>query len=478
MSELSFFWHDYETFGADPSRDRPSQFAGIRTDTDFNIIGDPLVLYCKPAADMLPHPQACLITGITPQIAAQQGVIEADFIARIHDQLAAPGTCGVGYNSIRFDDEVTRYTLYRNFFDPYAREWQNGNSRWDIIDMVRVCRALRPEGITWPDHADGVPSFKLEDLTTANGICHAAAHDALSDVHATIAMAKLVKQAQPRLFDYLFQLRNKHRVAELLDVNSKLPVLHTSAMFAAARLCTSLVMPLVKHPVNSNGVVCFDLACDPSALIELPAEAIRERLYTPAQDLPDGEQRIALKTIHINRCPVVATSKLLDSKAADRLQLDPDRLEQHRQQLLQARGLEAKLRAVFESQDFPDITDPDRMLYSGAFFGNADKQTMARIRNCSPRQLAEQTFVFEDQRLPEMLFRYRARNFPDTLNADDTLLWEEYRYQRLTEPDAGGSISLDDYQAMIDAALADPDCSERDRQILQALLAYGDMLLA
>ncbi len=77
-------------------------------------------------------------------------MIEAEFIARIHAELAHPGTCGVGYNSIRFDDEFTRYTLYRNFYDPYAREWQNGCSRWDIIDMLRLTRALRRRGSSGP----------------------------------------------------------------------------------------------------------------------------------------------------------------------------------------------------------------------------------------------------------------------------------------------------------------------------------------
>ncbi|MBT3411535.1 MAG: exodeoxyribonuclease I, partial [Halieaceae bacterium] len=208
MSDTTFYWHDYETFGADPSRDRPVQFAGLRTDADLNPIGEPLVIYSRPANDFLPHPQACLVTGITPQKALAEGLPEAEFIRLIHAELAAPGTCGVGYNSLRFDDEVSRYTLYRNFYDPYGREWQNGNSRWDIIDMVRACYALRPEGIEWPLREDGQPSFRLEALTAANGIAHEAAHDALSDVHATIAMARLIKTKQPRLYDYVLKHRD------------------------------------------------------------------------------------------------------------------------------------------------------------------------------------------------------------------------------------------------------------------------------
>ena len=182
MTANSFYWHDYETWGTDPRRDRPCQFAGQRTDLDLNPIGPPLVIYARPAADILPHPEACLITGLSPQMAAERGLPEAEFAADIARELSRPGTCGVGYNSLRFDDEVTRHLFYRNLRDPYGREWQNGNSRWDLIDTLRLAHALRPTGINWPTGEDGVASFRLEGLTQANGIEHSGAHDALADV--------------------------------------------------------------------------------------------------------------------------------------------------------------------------------------------------------------------------------------------------------------------------------------------------------
>ncbi|HEY3487270.1 MAG TPA: exodeoxyribonuclease I, partial [Gammaproteobacteria bacterium] len=227
----SFYWFDYETSGVDPARDRPVQFAGVRTDADFRPIGEPLTIYCRFSDDILPQPDSCLITGITPQLANARGMNEVEFARRIHEELSQPGTCAVGYNSIRFDDEVTRYLFYRNFYDPYEREYKNGNSRWDIIDMVRMCYALRPEGISWPQHEDGAPSFRLEHLSKANGIKHEAAHDALSDVYATIGMAKLIKEKQPRLYEYLYNLRQKQEVSRLLNLRDRQPLLHTSSMF-------------------------------------------------------------------------------------------------------------------------------------------------------------------------------------------------------------------------------------------------------
>ncbi len=302
----TFYWHDYETFGIDPQRDRAVQFAGLRTDADFNVIEDPLVIYCKPAPDCLPHPDACLITGITPQLAEQKGVCEAEFIGQIHQQLAQPNTCTLGYNNLRFDDEVTRNCLYRNFYDPYAREWQNGNSRWDIIDVVRAARALRPEGIKWPVNEDGRPSLRLDQLTIANGITHESAHDALSDVYATIGMAKLVMQAQPKLFQFLLQYRGKAKVLELLQLGSFKPVVHISGKYTTVKNCLAIVLPICKHPTNNNGIIVYDLSIDPEPLLTLSIEDIQQRLFIATDDLPEGVTRIPLKTVHINKCPVLA----------------------------------------------------------------------------------------------------------------------------------------------------------------------------
>ena len=319
QNQATIYWHDYETWGASPQKDKPSQFAGIRTDLDLNIIGEPLIEYCKPQADYLPHPEACLITGITPQVAMKKGLVEAEFIAKIHAEFSVPNTCVAGYNSIRFDDEVSRYSFYRNFYDPYEREYKNNNSRWDIIDLVRACYALRPEGIEWPLKEDGSPSFKLEHLTVANGIEHAAAHDALSDVTATIALAKLIKEKQPKLYNFFFGLRGKKALAELVDVFNMTPLVHTTSRIPATQGCTSWVAPMSFHPVNKNAVICFDLTQNPQVLIDLNVDELRKRLYTKRVDLAEDDLPVGLKLVHLNKCPILAPAKTLLPENAARL---------------------------------------------------------------------------------------------------------------------------------------------------------------
>jgi len=468
----TLYWHDYETWGAEPARDRAAQFAGMRTDLDFNPIGEPLVIYSQPADDMLPQPGACMVTGISPQRAQAEGMPEADFFRFIHAEMAQPGTCSLGYNSLRFDDEVTRYGLYRNFFDPYAREWKNGNSRWDMIDVVRLTRALRPEGIEWPQKDDGVTSFRLEDLTAANGIEHSGAHDALADVHATIAIARLVRKQQPRLYDYVFNHRDKHSLAALLHVASEKPVLHVSARYPARLGCLAAVIPIAAHPKNRNSVIVYDLRFDPMPLIELEVERLRERLYTRREDLPEGVERIPIKEIHINKAPVVVPMSTLTEQARDEWQMDSLAEQRHLETLLRHREqVQKKLMVLYSQQDFPASSDPDLDLYGG-FLSDADRGRCDRVRAMSPEQLAGFEADFDAPKLNEMLFRYRARNWPEALTPSEQARWNDYRRHRLTDPEGGSSIKLDDYRRELSKLAVDTQLAPDRRRVVDELLDW------
>ena len=472
----TFYWHDYETWGSDPRRDRPCQFAGIRTDADLNEVGAPLVIFCRPADDLLPHPDACLVTGLTPQLAEREGLIEAEFAAAIHAELSQPGTCGVGYNSFRFDDEVTRHLLYRNLHDPYAREWRNGNSRWDLIDTLRLAHALRPEGIEWPRNADGTASFRLEHLSAANGIEHGQAHDALADVRATIALARRLRRAQPRLLDYALSLRDKRRVRGLLDKGQ--PLLHVSARFPAALGCIAPVFPVARHPGNGNGVVCFDLRADPAPLLELSVDEIRRRLFTPSADLPDGDERIPLKTIRLNAAPVLAPLSTLNPETAERWRIDPEQVARRARWIAGAAAeIERRVQAVHQAPESPGETDPELMLYQGGFLSDADRRACDAVQRSTPVELAESPPRFEDRRLAMLLFRYRARNWPETLSPAEREDWDAYRFERLTDPEGGGGIQIDGYEARL-AELAEFHAGDPAKlAILDALAAWSERVL-
>ncbi len=471
----SILWHDYETWGISPKVDKPSQFAGIRTDLDLNIIGEPHMFYCSPPADYLPQPEACLVTGITPQKAQQEGVSEAEFAQRIHELFSAPNTCVAGYNNIRFDDEVSRYLFYRNFYDPYAREWQNGNSRWDIIDMVRACYALRPEGVEWPTverEGEQVVSFRLELLTKANGISHEAAHDAMSDVYATIAMAKLIKEKQPKLYDFIFNLKNKKQVAELLNVAEMTPVVHTSSKISSAHGCTSWFAPISYHPVNKNAVICVDLAQEISPLLELTSDEIKARLYTRHDDLAPDEKPIPVKLIHLNKCPIVAPAKTLLPENAERLAIPREYCLENLKLLKQHAELRDKLSDAFATNDFDkDDIDAEQALYGGNFFSQSDKAQMEVLRGLPAEQLASHPFQFQDNRLATLLFRYRARNYPHTLTSDEQQKWQQYCQNKLLYG-GKGILSADEYMIKIENLAHEHESDNTKIALLKALYDY------
>ncbi len=479
MSDFSFFWHDYETFGRVPRRDRPAQFAGIRTDAALNEIGTPVMHYCQPAPDFLPDPEACLLTGILPQTCLERGLPEYRFAAAVEAELALPGTVGVGYNTIRFDDEVTRHLFWRNLIDPYAREWQNECGRWDIVDVVRCTWALRPEGIEWPTHEDGRPSFKLEHLSAANGLVHDAAHDALSDVRATIALARLIRERQPRLWEFCLKLRRKEAVLAEMGVGR--PFLHISGMYGLERGGIAVVWPLAPHPTNKNEILVWDLAHDPAELFDLSAQQVKERMFTRAEDLPEGVSRLPIKSVHINKSPIVIGNlKTLPAPRAEHWGIDVARALGHAELLMQ-RG--ASLAGLWpEVMTRPPVSEPadvDEDLYGG-FVGNEDRRRLQRLRALTPEQLAQQWAgrepTFDDDRLGELFFRYRARNFPQTLTDTEQARWLEHCHARLHQG-AGGSQTVQGFFERIDAlgeSLAEDD--ERGQDILGALYEYAEHL--
>ena len=429
----SFLFHDYESFGARPRVDRPAQFAAIRTDADLNEIDEPIAFYCQPTRDVLPEPEACLITGITPQQAHRDGVPEPEFFARVHEAMTVPGTCALGYNSIRFDDELTRHGLWRNFFPPYDREWRHGGSRWDLIDPIRAAYALRPQGLDWPTRDDGAPSFRLEHLTAANGIAHAGAHDALVDVRATLALARKLRAAQPKLWQFLLTHRDKRSAARLLDLAKPAMLLHTSTRIPAERGCTTLVTPLAAHPSSPQGVIVFDLMADPAPLLDLDVDDLRDRVFVSRADLPEGIERVPLKTVHLNRCPVLAPASTLAGVDLDRIRLDPVRCERHFERLAEYRGLlSAKLALVFATERDFSGADPEADLYGG-LPPESDLALLPKIRRAAADELAAFDTRLHDPRYRELLFRYRARHHPQSLDAGESERFRDWVRARLID---------------------------------------------
>ena len=477
----SFLWYDLETFGLDSRGDRVAQFAGVRTNGKLDIVGERIVLYQKPGRDWLPNPDACLVHGITPQHAEESGITEYELALRLHAEMTEPGTTSVGFNTAQFDDEFVRNLFYRNLLDPYEREYAKGCSRWDIIELARAARDLRPDGIVWPAGEDGRPLFRLEALAKANGVAHEAAHDAMSDVLATIGFARLLRDRQPKLFEWHWRNRGKQALKRLVRLDERAPLVHSSAIHTSAKGCTTLIAPIAFDPEKANHLVALDLRYDPSALIDLPVEELRRRVFTRRDEL--DVPRLPLVDIQLNKSPFLAEAKVMDSATAERLGIDLAACERNRATLSRSRELLQKLVAVYSSSEPPEeADDPDLQIYSGGFFPDEDRERMGSLHEriaAEGAAAARQelySWRFADDRVPQMIRRLYARNFPETLGAEEALRWRDFCASHLQQPPAPRATGLAAFSKTLDQRLANPATPARDRAVLLALLAWRSRL--
>jgi len=445
----TFYWYDFETFGLSPKVQRIAQFAGIRTDENLNIL-DEHMFYCKPTHDCLPAPEACAVTGISPQLCEKKGLIEHEFIKKIHDEFCIPETCIVGYNSIAFDDEHTRHTLFRNFLDPYSWHWQNGNSRWDILNVARFCYAHKEdESLNWVKNENNRPIFKLDNLAPANNIEHSNAHDAMADVRATIGIASIIKKTQPKFFDYALSLNNKKEVGSLVKLNH--PILLTSSSFGYKSSFTRLVTAICYHPEYSDRAIVINLNQDPEILLELEVEDLKKLTFTRKADLPKGLEKLELNELIFNKSPMFVCSPNRDNFKLSPILIDKFRIDMERclknLQYIQnnIREIEQKVQSIYKNDsERQPSNDVDQSLYDG-FISNKDKALCEKIQTLSIDEIGQFTSNFEDSRLSKLFLNFKARNYPQLLNDFEQEEWFEIVQSRI-QNGANGFLSIDSFE--------------------------------
>lgn len=472
----TFFWYDLETSSISPRDGRVMQFAGQRTNLDLELVGEPVNVLIKLSEDILPEPEAILVTGITPQSTIQDGITEVEFMKLFSAEVAIPGTIFVGYNTVRFDDEFMRFMHYRNFYDAYEWEWKEGRSRWDLLDLVRTTRALRPDGINWPMTDDGKPTNRLELLTKANGLDHENAHDALNDVIASIAVARLIHDKQPKLFDWLLNMRDKKDVKKFLHANQT--CIYTSGKYANETEKTSAVRVL--HTDDSKGSIVYDLRHDPTEFLNMTAEQLADRWRYNRE--PDAPARLPVKSIKYNRCPALSPMGILSDKAVqERLKVTPGLIEKH---LGILSGSPEFSMNVVKARDLMDVEraeqwgneeqDVDVALYGGDFFGAGDKRLMDVVRATDPDELTSVASDFTDERLNKLVPRYKARNYPSKLTDEERKEWEAYRHHVLL--DGGNDSRMAKYMKRL-TDLLESNTDKDKKYLLEELQLYAESIL-
>lgn len=469
----SFFFYDLETSGFDPKVARIMQFAGQRTDMDLQPVGDPVNVLISMTPDVLPDPDAILVTGITPQQTLEHGITEAAFLEQFYASIVTPDTIFLGFNSVRFDDGFMRFLHYRNLYDPYRWQWCDGCSKWDLLDVVRMTRALRPNGIKWPFAPDGKPSNRLELLTSLNGLDHENAHDAGSDVAATIAVARLIRSKQPKLFEYLLDMRDKKKAAAFVGCGE--PFVYTSGSYPAEYEKTTVAIKLADYE-NGQGAIVYDLREDPDGWTGKSVAELQQALAWHPRD--DPRPRAPLKVLHYNRCPAVASLRVLDAASRERLQLDMEAVQANVSKLraqpdFAAAVQEAMAGSVVRPQQGLLVTDEqtvDGQLYDG-FISDADRRHMEQVHASDPSMLGEFAGTFRDPRLNTLLPLYKARNYPELLTGTERTAWEALCRTRLV---GGESSRYAAYKARIGQIMETRNLTARQRQLLEDLRRYGE----
>ncbi len=454
------------------------QFAGQRVDMRFKPLGEPHNYLIKMTDDILPDPDAVLITGITPQVTIAEGITEVAFLKIFTEEISIPGTIFVGFNSIRFDDEFMRFLHYRNFYDAYEWHWVDGRGRWDMLDVVRMTRALRPDGIKWPVDSKGIPANQLTMLTSINGLDHKNAHDALSDVQATIALAQLLRETQPKLFDYLLEMRDKKKVAELALARE--PFVYTSGKYSSEHEKTTVVVTVTEHPKKAGAVV-YDLRHDPTPYLNMKPEQLAKIWHHYCKDHPCKHDRLPVKTLQFNRCPAVAPLGVFNNDSQKRLQLSLKTVQKHLKLLKQSTTFAQNLIKTIDLLDkeqqarlIYDELDADAKLYD-SFIDNSDKAGLKKVREVAQDDLHKLKPDFKDERLNALLPLYKARNFPKVLRDDEREAWERFRERRLL----GGkkdSRAARFFNRLAELA-ANPKLIGQQQYLLEELQLYGQSIL-
>lgn len=471
---MTFYFYDLETSGFNSRADRIMQFGGQRTDMNLKPIGQPDNILIKLTDDVLPEPDAVLVHGITPQKTKAEGVNETEFAKYLTAQVFSKDTITVGYNNIRFDDEFIRHLLWRNFYDAYEWQWKNNRSRWDLLDVARMTRALRPEGIKWPFAPDGKATVALGYLASMNKLKHDGAHDALSDVKTLVAVAQMIHNSQPKLFDYLLNLRDKTKVEVL--VNKRDPLVYTSGRYPSEHQKTTVAVAIAPHP-EGRGMLMYDLRIDPSEFIKLDPSELAAKWSARGEDVP----YFPVKLLSYNRCPAVAPLSVLDQASTQRLQLDQNKVDKNFKKLKTAKdfakNLVAALEIIYPARQPELVVDEqkvDEQLYDG-FVSDLDKTKMSAVRAAGPDELADFDPGFADDRLKFILPLYKARNFPQVLSSSQKKWWETFKTKRLQ---GGGEASpVAKYFKRIEELSKQPRLNKEQKYLLEELKLYGQSIL-
>ncbi|VFP86245.1 Exodeoxyribonuclease I [Buchnera aphidicola (Cinara pseudotaxifoliae)] len=418
--EKNFIFYDYETFGKNVSVDRIAQFCSIEVDSEFKKFSKKKIFFCYPPIDYLPDPESILITKILPQYTHKYGINEYFFAKKIYKIFSQKNICIVGYNNINFDNLITRNLFYRNLFDPYEWSWKNGNFTWDIINILRAFYIFHPNTMIWPSDVNGIVSFKLFDITKINKIKHFNTHDAYSDVLATFLVAKYLYEKNKCFFLFLYKISHKKYILSFIYKNHNKPFFYLSSYFGSKNRNLGCVMIIGSHPNYKNTFIVIDLSVCLKKIFYLYSSIEYHKITI--KNLFD----CGIKIIYLNKSPLLFSYSSLSQYDCNRVQINYT-LCQKNFFLLQNNIHIKNWIISFFTCTVPKkiVLDVDLMLYKN-FFSSKDKSLFVLLHKRCPLKWINWYPKFIDNRIREIFFRIKARNFLYLLNNREKKSWKKH----------------------------------------------------
>ncbi|MDU8351260.1 exodeoxyribonuclease I [Pseudomonas syringae pv. actinidiae] len=369
-------FYDFETADANPSTPI-LQFASVSTDHDLNVIkGSETNLIAKPSRHALPAPIAFMIHMLDLEHLKEHGLSERALVQHVVNIfLHSPNSQMAGYNTLSFDDKVLQHACFRNMLPPYDHQFMNGNTRFDVFKLVQLMFAFRPESLEFPKKEDGSFSLKLEQLSAANGIVHERAHDALSDVYATIGLARIIKGAEEKLYRFAQSMTVKQNAQDL--ILQGVPLLHVNFKYQQENRNTSLVHPLCVDASNKNKYIIANLREDPYNMLNMSPQELRHFMFTKREELAEDAPRVGVSQVGINDMPLIVPAKnMLTPALATSMNLDVDQCMRNLEMIRQTVGFQSRIQEAYAYESKTPIHVFDT-LYSGGFI---DSKVDAPIR--------------------------------------------------------------------------------------------------
>ncbi len=401
---MNYVFYDFETSGLNYYFDQPIQLAAKLVDENFNVL-DELNEKCRLRDGVIPSPIALLITKTNlKDLSSKQSFYE--FMDKIHQKLSSwSPAIFIGYNNINFDEKFLRSSLYHSLHAPYLTN-TNNNSRTDLFKIIlSICNLDKPYINIPIDKEKGRKSLKLEKISENNKIKHEFAHDAMSDVDATLGVAEIIKNNDPDLWEHLMVFRNHNNVREFIEENKICFLPPTTSTGDYTPVCY-----LTSNPDNAKELIFFNL-CE-----EVTDEIISSR----TRNIGSLFKNKILKKVKSNDYPILLKYKHLDDTLKEKYSKDKNNYDVKFKLLNSSSNFVMNINQYLvdqladyqvDNRDYLSASEHvDEMLYNG-FTGPSDWALIKKIDNLNKiDEILIELGALEDKRLVEL---YKRKLYSD-----------------------------------------------------------------